>query len=108
MGGHHLHFHIIPFYDWLARSFLNDARYQALRQFDTAGVYNSGQDIGFDGAEMTLYIWREFTEGRTPLPPESPSVDEVIFPLAESLLGIVVHRHSCFGYLRESSCLIFG
>jgi diadenosine tetraphosphate (Ap4A) HIT family hydrolase len=85
MSGHNLHFHIIPVYDWLMKAFLNDTRYRVLRQFDTPGVYNSGQDTGFDGAEMTLFVWREFVEGRTSLPQECLNIRETIGHLRKVL-----------------------
>jgi diadenosine tetraphosphate (Ap4A) HIT family hydrolase len=86
MSGNNLHFHIIPVYDWLIKAFQSDARYRVLRQFDTPGIYNSGQDLGFDGAEMTVFIWREFTEGRATLPSECPNVQEVIGHLRTAML----------------------
>jgi len=77
-GGHPLHFHIIPVCDWLADAFHNDARYRALQQFYTPGVFCSGKDTGFDGAEMTLFVWRELAESLTPPQIQGPSVTEII------------------------------
>ncbi len=87
MNGHHLHFHLIPVYEWLAKAFREDARYHVLRQFDTPGVLNSGQVTGFDGAEMTFFIWREYAEGNKPLPPECPDMAFVLGLLREALRG---------------------
>lgn len=85
MGGHNLHFHIIPVYDWVIAAFLTDARYRSLQQFYTPGAHNSGQTTGFDGAEMTLFIWRELAESLTPPSICGPSVKEVIELLRQKL-----------------------
>ena len=79
MSGHNLHFHLIPVYDWVARAFRADVRYRVLQSFYPPGIYTSGQgDEGFDGAEMTLFIWREFAESLTPPQIEGPTVPEAI------------------------------
>jgi len=78
MGGHNLHFHIIPVYGWVAEAFRNDPRYHALQQFYTPGVYTSGKDTGFDGAEMTLFIWREFAESLKPPQIRGPTIQEIV------------------------------
>jgi diadenosine tetraphosphate (Ap4A) HIT family hydrolase len=78
MGGHNLHFHIIPVYNWMAEAFRNDSRYRALKQFYTPGVYCSGEDTGFDGAEMTLFVWRELVESLSPPSLSGPTVEETI------------------------------
>ena len=78
MTGHTIHFHVIPVYDWVARAFDSDERYRTLRQFYTAGVYEDGSDTTFDGAEMTLFIWREFCESRNPPVIHGPSVQEIV------------------------------
>ena len=85
MGGHNLHFHIIPVYDWVIEAFRSDSRYRALQQFYTNGVYCSGKDTGFDGAEMTLFIWREFAENLTPPQIQGPTVKEMIDLLRRAL-----------------------
>jgi diadenosine tetraphosphate (Ap4A) HIT family hydrolase len=84
-GGHNLHFHIIPVYNWLAEAFRNDSRYRALRRYDTPGVENSGKNIGFDGAEMTLFVWREFVEARTSPRVQGPGVMDTIHLLRAAL-----------------------
>lgn len=78
MAGHSIHFHVIPIYDWVAQAFARGERYRVLHQFYTPDVYDSGSDAAFDGAEMTLYIWREFCESRNPPEIIGPSVQEVI------------------------------
>jgi hypothetical protein len=50
----------------MAEALLNDSRYRVLQQFYTPGVYCSGKDTGFDGAEMTLFVWRELVESLSP------------------------------------------
>lgn len=77
-AGHSIHFHVIPVYDWVADAFAGDDRYRVLHRFYTPGDYDDGSDAPFDGAEMTLYIWREFCESRTPPEIAGPSVEEVI------------------------------
>jgi len=83
--GHNLHFHIIPVYNWVAEAFRNDSRYRTLQQLYTPGVYCSGKDTGFDGAEMTLFIWRELAESLTPPQIKGPSVTEAIELLRKAL-----------------------
>ena len=86
-AGHSLHFHVIPVYDWVAEAFRDDPRYRRLREFDTPGVLNSGQLSGFDGAEMTLFIWREYAEGSRTLPPQCPEMATVLALLRKALGG---------------------
>jgi hypothetical protein len=40
-----------------------------------------------DGAELTLYIWREFCESPTPPAIPRPSIDEVVERLKALMLG---------------------
>lgn len=69
-----IHFHFIPVYQWVEDLFWKDPRYRQLQIF----AYAEGALSSTDGAELTLFIWREF--GENPIPPETqgPSVDEVI------------------------------
>jgi len=78
MKGHAIHFHVIPVYDWVSQAFYSDERYEVLRQFYTAGVYDDEGDSTFDGADMTLFIWREFCESKNPPEIHGPSVREVV------------------------------
>lgn len=64
MPGFPLHFHFIPVYDWVEEAFWRDERYRVLKEF---GVHNPGQFLT-DGAELTLFVWREF--GENPVPPQ--------------------------------------
>lgn len=69
-----IHFHYIPVYSWVEDLFWQDERYRLLENFgDSASAHTLT-----DGAEMTLFIWREF--GESPQPPaiEGPSIDRVI------------------------------
>ncbi|WP_439865039.1 HIT family protein [Pseudomonas antarctica] len=74
MPGFPLHFHFIPVYGWVEEAFWRDARYRVLQGF---GVQTEAQTLT-DGAELTLFVWREF--GENPVPPvvQGPSVSEVI------------------------------
>ncbi len=82
-GGHSFHFHVIPICAWLKRAFLADARYRVLDSFNTPGVERSP----IDGAELTLYVWRELCESPTPPPVEGSSVEETIRKLRQGLAG---------------------
>ena len=73
-SGHSIHFHVIPIYTWVKEAFADDPRYRVFKSFYTPGVPTSDPD----GAELTLYVWREFCESRTPPPIQGPSVAEVI------------------------------
>ncbi|NNU62958.1 HIT family protein [Ochrobactrum soli] len=68
-----IHFHVIPIYDWVEELFWNDDRYRLLDNF--AG--NPGV-TATDGAELTLYVWREFCERAVPPPIKGPSVSQVV------------------------------
>ena len=71
--GHSIHFHLIPVYDWVETLFWHDDRYRLLENFA-----EKDGDPGADGAELTLFIWREFCERSKPPPINGPSVDETI------------------------------
>jgi diadenosine tetraphosphate (Ap4A) HIT family hydrolase len=72
-----IHFHFIPVYHWVEDLFWKDERYRQLANF----AYAENALAATDGAELTLFIWREF--GENPTPPEAPglSVEEVITKL---------------------------
>lgn len=74
------HFHFIPVYDWVEESFWQDARYRLLETF---GLKENAQALT-DGAELTLFIWREFGESPTPPPLQGPSIEQVIERLRQS------------------------
>lgn len=78
-AGHSIHFHFVPIHHWVETLFWSDERYRLLQTF---GSTQSPQPAT-DGAELLLYVWREFCE--RPDPPQVPgvSVDAVIPALRE-------------------------
>ncbi|MBB3571231.1 HIT domain-containing protein [Rhizobium sp. BK491] len=74
------HFHIIPIYEWVEKLFWRDARYRLLGQF-TEGEEESETD----GAELTLFVWREFCERALPPPIQGPTVSEAIDLLRKTI-----------------------
>ena len=74
MPGLPLHFHFIPVYDWVEHAFWQDERYRALRRFGAQEL----QETLTDGAELTLFVWREFGESLTPPQIQGPGVEQVI------------------------------
>jgi diadenosine tetraphosphate (Ap4A) HIT family hydrolase len=83
--GYPIHFHMIPIYDWVERLFWRDDRYRVLENFADASVTEAQGGPGTDGAELTLFIWREFCERPTPPLIEGPSVSEAIALLRDKL-----------------------
>ncbi|MGY5805576.1 HIT family protein [Rhizobium sp. LEGMi12c] len=80
ISGHAFHFHIIPIYDWVEKLFWHDARYRVLGQF----AEGEGE-TETDGAELTLFVWREFCERLQPPPIEGPTVPEAIALLRKAM-----------------------
>lgn len=81
--GHAIHFHFIPVYPWVEALFWEDERYRALQNF---GWIES--DIPqTDGAELTLFVWREFCERPEPPAIQGQSVDQVITALRAAFAG---------------------
>jgi diadenosine tetraphosphate (Ap4A) HIT family hydrolase len=77
IAGHALHFHIIPVCGWVKQSFFGDPRYRVLQSFCQSS--GSGDAAGeTDGAELTLYVWREFCENPEPPPISGPPIREVV------------------------------
>jgi diadenosine tetraphosphate (Ap4A) HIT family hydrolase len=74
--GHSLHFHIIPVCGWVRQHFLGDPRYRVLRAIARPAAADAGDET--DGAELTLYIWREFCENPFPLEIFGPSIHDVV------------------------------
>lgn len=82
--GHTVHFHIIPVYDWTVSAYWQDDRYRSLQQFYGSGEITSNPD-DFDGADMTLFIWRTFAEkGMAPPKIDGPGVKEIVSLLREA------------------------
>ncbi|MGV2052191.1 HIT family protein [Agrobacterium sp. 22-209-1] len=76
--GYSIHFHAIPIYEWVEDQFWADHRYRALQQLaDRPGETQA------DGAELTLFVWREFCERPDPPPIKGPSVTEAIATLRQ-------------------------
>jgi len=71
--GYPIHFHVIPIYDWVEDLFWRDDRYRLLENFA-----EGPGETPTDGAELTLFVWREFCERAVPPPIKGPSVSEVI------------------------------
>ncbi|MFO2466297.1 HIT family protein [Pseudomonas sp. 15FMM2] len=80
MPGFPLHFHFIPVYHWVETLFWQDERYRLLETFASSATCQTLTD----GAELTLFIWREFGESATPPAPQGPSVQVVIERLREA------------------------
>ncbi|WP_352230458.1 HIT family protein [Rhizobium sp. CG5] len=78
--GYPLHFHVIPICDWVEALFWQDERYRLLTTF--ADGTDTTQT---DGAELTLFVWREFCERTTPPPISGISVAEAIQRLRATL-----------------------
>ena len=81
MPGFPLHFHFIPVYDWVEHAFWQDQRYRVLQTF---GTQENTQTLT-DGAELTLFVWREFSESPTPPVVQGDSVGRVIERLRTAL-----------------------
>ncbi len=64
----------MPVYDWVEDLFWKDSRYRLLESF----AYAENPLPSTDGAELTLFVWREFAENPTPPAIQGRSVEEVI------------------------------
>ncbi len=73
MPGFPLHFHFIPVYEWVEEAFWQDERYRLLQNFGTQPIAQTLTD----GAELTLFVWREFGESATPPKIQGQSVTQV-------------------------------
>jgi len=71
--GYPIHFHVIPIYEWVEDLFWKDDRYRLLETFAAKSA-----DISTDGAELTLFVWREFCERADPPAIVGPDVAAVI------------------------------
>ncbi|MEX6665558.1 HIT family protein [Pseudomonas sp. W2-17] len=79
-AGHSIHFHFIPIYPWVEALFWQDERYRSLQTFGSLSDGSSQTD----GAELTLFVWREFCERPDPPSIEGPSVDLAIAALRQA------------------------
>lgn len=73
-AGYPIHFHLIPVYSWVEKLFWEDPRYRLLETFATP----KNAETRTDGAELTLFIWREFGERDQPPAIEGPTIAQVI------------------------------
>jgi diadenosine tetraphosphate (Ap4A) HIT family hydrolase len=78
--GYPIHFHVIPIYAWVEKLFWEDTRYRLLENFA-----EGPGETATDGAELTLFVWREFCERAVQPPIKGPSVSEVIERLREAI-----------------------
>jgi diadenosine tetraphosphate (Ap4A) HIT family hydrolase len=85
-AGYSIHFHFIPIYPWIETLFWQDERYRSLQAFGS--LDNAASQT--DGAELTLFVWREFCERPYPPSVHGPSVDQTIDMLRKALAGPVV------------------
>jgi diadenosine tetraphosphate (Ap4A) HIT family hydrolase len=75
-SGQTVHYHVIPVYEWTIAAYWQDERYRSLAQFYGDGGATAPTD--FDGADMTLFIWRTFCErGMKPPRIDAPSAETV-------------------------------
>lgn len=75
-AGYPIHFHVIPVCQWVEDLFWQDQRYRLLEQFS-----DSVPETLTDGAELTLFIWREFCESQTPPANQGLTIAETISAL---------------------------
>lgn len=85
-SGYPIHFHLIPVYAWVERLFLEDPRYRLLETFANP----SKAETRTDGAELTLFIWREFGESARPPAIEGPTIPQVIEVLRAAFASAAV------------------
>ena len=84
-AGHTVHYHVIPVYEWTISAYWQDDRYRSLAQFYGDGGATPSND--FDGADMTLFIWRTFGEpGVEPPRIDGPSVGDVVDMLRKQFI----------------------
>jgi diadenosine tetraphosphate (Ap4A) HIT family hydrolase len=77
MSGFAFHFHVMPICAWVKQRFFDDPRYRVLRNLSGRSPADPPADET-DGAELTLYVWREFCESANPPAISGPPVDEVV------------------------------
>lgn len=78
--GYPIHFHVIPIYDWIEELFWKDDRYRLLETFA-----EGPGETPTDGAELTLFVWREFCERAEPPAIEGPSVWQAVELLRKAM-----------------------
>ncbi|QKZ05698.1 HIT family protein [Pseudomonas eucalypticola] len=80
-AGYSIHFHFIPIYPWVETLFWQKERYRTLQAFGS----RDNAESQTDGAELTLFVWREFCERPEPPMAQGPSVDQAINMLRGAL-----------------------
>jgi diadenosine tetraphosphate (Ap4A) HIT family hydrolase len=85
-AGCSMHFHFIPIYPRIETLFCQDGGYRSPQAF---GSLNNAVSQA-DGAQLTIFVWREFCERPDPPSVHGPSVDQTIHMLREALAGSVV------------------
>jgi diadenosine tetraphosphate (Ap4A) HIT family hydrolase len=90
-AGHALHFHLIPICGWARQLFFDDPRYCVLKKLSHHSAALDADET--DGAELMLYVWREFCESPAPPPISGPSIYEVV----ERLKALMPARNIMFG-----------
>jgi hypothetical protein len=68
---------LAPARGWVKQSFFSDPRYRVLKSFYQPSNGGAADDET-DGAELTLYVWREFCENPNPPPISGPPIPEVL------------------------------
>jgi diadenosine tetraphosphate (Ap4A) HIT family hydrolase len=71
--GYPIHFHVIPIYQWVEILSWESDRYRLLEAFAA-----SSANLSTDGAQLTLFVWREFCERANPPAIVGPDVGAVI------------------------------
>ena len=85
MAGCALHFHLIPVCEWVMQCFFREPRYHVVRELSCRSAAAGVEET--DGAELTLYIWREFCDGPTARSISGPSIKEVVERLKVLMSG---------------------
>ncbi|MGN8274732.1 HIT family protein [Pseudomonas sp. SMN5] len=80
-AGYSIHFHFIPIYPWIEALFWQDDRYRSLQAFGSL----DDTVLETDGAELTLFVWREFCERPDPPVVQGPSIEQTISVLRREL-----------------------
>ena len=84
MEGFPVHFHVIPVTRGVIDAYLADERYRGLMAFYTRPPVDDPGE--FDGADLTLFVVREFTKRATPPAVSGPSIEETVHRL-RTVLG---------------------
>lgn len=86
-AGYSIHFHFIPIYAWIETLFWQDDRYRSLQAFGSVG----NTVLQTDGAELTLFVWREFCKRPDPPLVQGPPIEQAI----NALRKVFTRSESC-------------